>query len=229
MKSIVIYFSQTGNTEKVARAIQTGITQVTAQCDLQEIRDTNPLRLKDYDLIGLGSPVFGGCPKNVLQFARHLRFVGGKHAFSFCTHGTMHEGFLPTLYPALADRGLTVIGSADWYGDCYLLHMPQPYPTAGIRMRSTSKRPRPSAERWPCAACASGLGKPTSYPRPPRPPLRPRRSLAIPGQAETLRVWSDHLAGCSSSTRRSASIRAAHCAWTTAPCTGWTSLLIRPS
>ena len=131
MKSIVIYFSQTGNTEKVARAIQAGITQVTAECDLQEIRDTNPLRLKDYDLIGLGSPVFGGCPKNVLQFARHLRFVGGKHAFSFCTHGTMHEGFLPTLYPALADRGLTVIGSADWYADCYLLHMPQPYPTAG--------------------------------------------------------------------------------------------------
>ena len=131
MKSIVIYFSQTGNTEKVARAIQAGITQATGQCDLQEIRDTNPLRLKDYDLIGLGAPVFGGCPKNVLQFVRRLRFVGGKHAFSFCTHGTMHGTFLPTLYPALADRGLSVIGSADWYGDCYLLHMPQPYPTAG--------------------------------------------------------------------------------------------------
>jgi ferredoxin len=43
----------------------------------------------------------------------------------------MHATFLPTLYPALADRGLTVIGSGDWYGDCYLLHMPQPYPTAG--------------------------------------------------------------------------------------------------
>jgi ferredoxin len=131
MKSIVIYFSQTGNTEKVARAIHAGITQVSGQCDLQEIADVNPLRLKDYDLIGLGSPVFGGCPKNVLLFARHLRFVGGKHAFSFCTHGTMCEGFLPALYPALADRGLTVIGSGDWYGNCYLLHMPQPYPTAG--------------------------------------------------------------------------------------------------
>jgi NAD-dependent dihydropyrimidine dehydrogenase PreA subunit len=131
MKSIVIYFSQTGNTEKVARAIQTGIAQMTGQCDLQEIRDTNPLRLKDYDLIGFGAPVFGGCPKNVLQFVRHLRFVGGKHAFGFCTHGTVPEIFLPSLYPALTDRGLTVIGSAGWYGDCYLLHMPQPYPTAG--------------------------------------------------------------------------------------------------
>jgi ferredoxin len=57
--------------------------------------------------------------------------VGGKHAFTFCTHGTSYADFYPTLYPALANRGLTVIGTGDWYGDCYLLHMPQPYPTAG--------------------------------------------------------------------------------------------------
>jgi flavodoxin/ferredoxin len=131
MKSIVIYFSQTGNTELVAGAIQAGISEVTGQCDLTEIRDADPLRLKDYDLIGIGAPVIGGCPKNVLQFVRHMRFVGGKHAFTFCTHGRAYEGFYPTLYPALADRGLTVIGSADWYGNCYLLHMQQPYITAG--------------------------------------------------------------------------------------------------
>src|ERR1039457_4107196 len=131
MKSIVIYFSQTGNTEKAARATQAGIAQATGQCDLQEMRDTDPLRLKGYDLIGFGAPVIGGCPKNVLQFVRRLRFVGGKHAFSFCTHGTSYDQFYPLLFPALAGRGLSVIGSADWYGNCYLLHMPQPYPTAG--------------------------------------------------------------------------------------------------
>ena len=102
MKSIVIYFSQTGNTEMVAGAIQAGISQVIGQCDLAEIRDTDPLRLKDYDLIGIGAPVIGGCPKNVLQFVRHMRFVGGKHAFTFCTHGTATRPSCPTLYPALA-------------------------------------------------------------------------------------------------------------------------------
>jgi len=131
MKSIVIYFSQTGNTEKVARAIQAGIAQETGHCDLQEIRDANAFRLKDYDLIGFGAPVFAGCPRNVLQCVRRMRFVGGKHAFGFCTHGTMPDNFWPDLYPALVGPGLTVIGSADWYGNCYLLHMPQPYPTAG--------------------------------------------------------------------------------------------------
>jgi flavodoxin/NAD-dependent dihydropyrimidine dehydrogenase PreA subunit len=131
MKSIVIYFSQTGNTEEVARSIQAGITQATGHCDLKEIREAHPLSLGGYDLIGVGSPVIGQCPENVLEFFRRLQFVGGKHAFTFCTHGTGHRRFYPSLYPVLAERGLTVIGSGDWYGDCYLLHMPQPYPTAG--------------------------------------------------------------------------------------------------
>jgi menaquinone-dependent protoporphyrinogen IX oxidase len=68
MKSIVIHLSQTGNTEKVARSVRTGIGRVGGQCDLQEIRDADPLRMRSYDVIGLGSPVIGGCSKNVLQF-----------------------------------------------------------------------------------------------------------------------------------------------------------------
>ena len=131
MKSIIIYFSQTGNTEKTAQSIRTGISQVTGHCDLQEIREANPLRLKDYDLIGFGAPVIGQCPDNVLEFVRRMKFVGGKQAFVFCTHGTNHKRFLPSVYPELVALGLTVIGSANWYADCFLLHMPQPYPTAG--------------------------------------------------------------------------------------------------
>ena len=131
LKSIIIYFSQTGNTQKIAQAIQAGIAQTTGQCDLAKIREANPLELKDYDLIGIGSPVFGQCPDNVLEFARRIKFVGGKHALTFCTHGTSPKRFHPFLYPVLRDRGLVVIGNADWYGDCFLLHMPQPYPTLG--------------------------------------------------------------------------------------------------
>jgi flavodoxin/ferredoxin len=131
VKSVVIYFSQTGNTEKIGNAIAAGIEQVTGQCDTFEIREIGPLELKEYDLIGLGSPVMGAAPANVIEFAGKMRFVGGKHCFTFCTHGTSYKGFHPVLYPVLAGRGLVVTGSADWYGDCHLLHMPQPYPTAG--------------------------------------------------------------------------------------------------
>jgi ferredoxin len=131
VKSTVIYFSQTGNTEKIGRAIAAGIEQATGQCDVFEIRQVDPLGLSEYDLIGLGSPVMGAAPENVLAFAGKMRFVGGKHCFTFCTHGTSFRLFHPSLYPVLKSRGLVVIGSADWYADCHLLHMPQPYPTAG--------------------------------------------------------------------------------------------------
>ena len=178
VKSIVIYFSQTGNTEKVARAIQAGISQTTGQCDLQEMRDANPLRLKDYDLIGLGSPVIGQCPKNVLQFVRHLRFVGGKHAFSFCTHGTSAQGLLPPSFPGARGPGShrhrlgRLVRATATSCTCR-----SPTRRRGIPTPSTSRealRRGLRTERWPCAACASGPGRPISYPRPLRPLLRPR-------------------------------------------------------
>ena len=84
MKCVVIYFSQTGNTEKIARAIQTGVKQIADHCDILPIKEANPRRLYEYDLIGLGSPVHGGVPGNITAFINNIRFVGGKHAFSFC-------------------------------------------------------------------------------------------------------------------------------------------------
>jgi flavodoxin/ferredoxin len=133
MKCIVIYFSQTGNTEKVARVIQAGVKQSAGHCDIARIEDVNPRRLYEYDLIGLGSAVFGGQLGSVGVFLSNMRFVGGKHAFLFCTHGSFSAGgdFFPDAYKRMKRRGLIVVGMGDWYGDCYLLHMPQPYPTAG--------------------------------------------------------------------------------------------------
>jgi flavodoxin/ferredoxin len=131
MKSIIIYFSQTGNTEKIAKAIQTGIKQTIGRCDIAKIKDANPRRLFEYDLIGLGSPVFGTEPGNVRAFINNMRFVGGKHIFVFCTHGGVPIYFFPSIIPVLKKRGVVVIGTQDWYGDCSELHHIYPYPTAG--------------------------------------------------------------------------------------------------
>jgi hypothetical protein len=89
VKCIIIYFSQTGNTEKIAKAIQTGLKSITGHCDILTLKEANPKRLYDYDLIGLGSLVIIKEPPNVSAFINSLRFVGGRHAFSFCTHGAM--------------------------------------------------------------------------------------------------------------------------------------------
>jgi flavodoxin/Fe-S-cluster-containing hydrogenase component 2 len=131
MKCVIVYFTQTGNTEKVAYAVQKGVEKASCQCDLIKIKDANPRRLYEYDLIGLGMPVFGVEPGNMAAFIRDMRFVGGKHAFAFCTHGTLPDLIFGSLVPKMKSRGLVVIGTRDWYGSCYLSHCPKPYPTDG--------------------------------------------------------------------------------------------------
>jgi flavodoxin/NAD-dependent dihydropyrimidine dehydrogenase PreA subunit len=129
MKCAIIYFTQTGNTEKIALAIQKGIQQAAGHCDIFKIKDANPKRLYQYDLIGIGAPVFN--VENVWAFISDMRFVGGKHVFAFCTHGGAPEFFFPKMIPKLKKRGLVVIGMRDWYANCYCLHHVEPYPTAG--------------------------------------------------------------------------------------------------
>jgi flavodoxin/ferredoxin len=186
MKSIVIYFSQTGNTEKVACAIQAGIKQVSGHCDIAKIKDVNPKQLYDYDLIGMGSAVFGGQLGSLAILLNDLRFVGGKHAFFFCTHGSAAHGFdfFPNAYKRAKKSGLVMIGTGDWYGDCYLLHMPQPYPTAGhpdeIDLKEAEDFGREMVMRsWRITAGETGL----IPPEPPMPPpLRPREESNETGE-----------------------------------------------
>ncbi len=131
MKCVIVYFSQTGNTEKIAKAIQAGIKKTAGNCDIIKMQDANPRRLYEYDLIGFGSPVIGLVPANVNMFINDMHFLGGKHAFAFCTHGTHPELYFPDIVRKLNRRGLVVIGMGDWYGSVYISAMPQPYPTNG--------------------------------------------------------------------------------------------------
>ena len=132
MKCIVIYFSQTGNTEQIAKAVHTGVQKTAGNCDLVKIKEANSRRLQKYDLIGIGTPVFGYEEAlNVRAFIKDMRFVGGKHAFAFATHGTHGEYFPSSIAPKLRRRGLIVIGVRHWYGNTYIPGAPDPYPTAG--------------------------------------------------------------------------------------------------
>jgi flavodoxin/ferredoxin len=130
MRCLVIFFSQSGNTERIARAITEGVEEAAGHCDIIPLRDANPRRLHEYDLLGVGAPVWGIEPPNVTRFLKNMRFVGGKHAFAFCTHGGVGDPFFPSVIPGLKERGLVVIGARDWPGDCTLYHHCQPYPTA---------------------------------------------------------------------------------------------------
>jgi menaquinone-dependent protoporphyrinogen IX oxidase len=57
MKSLIVYFSLTGNTRKMADAIYKGICEMGEKCDIRTLKKVNMQRLPGYDLIGISSPV----------------------------------------------------------------------------------------------------------------------------------------------------------------------------
>ncbi len=132
MRSLIIYYSQTGNTKKITRAIHNGISSQLERCDIVPVKEANPEDLNKYDLIGLGSPVWCGAETpNIRRFIESLRQQKGKHIFSFNTHGVMPEQYFPYVVRRLKGKGFTVIGMRDWYGDARFQLAPSPYYTDG--------------------------------------------------------------------------------------------------
>ena len=88
MKAVVIYYSQTGNKKQIAEAICFGASSV-CETDLVYISKINYQTLKDYDVIGIGTPVW--CerePVNVRKLIENITDIEGKYSFVFCTHTT---------------------------------------------------------------------------------------------------------------------------------------------
>ena len=150
MKSIVIYFSQTGNTGKVARAIHKGMSQLLEQCDIAPLKEVNPQDVNKYDLIGLGSPIHTGQtePPNVRRFINNIPYSEGKHAFAFNTHGTLPKGYFPRVVRLLNERGLTVIGTRDWYASVIFNAFLTPIIPTGILAKLTCRRQRTLVRKW---------------------------------------------------------------------------------
>ena len=72
MNSLVVYFSITGNTKKIAQAIHTGMKKASQpgdKVDIARLRDVDSPDLANYDLIGLGGPLMWiKEPPNVTDF-----------------------------------------------------------------------------------------------------------------------------------------------------------------
>jgi flavodoxin len=89
MKALIAYYSDTGNTEKVARAISDAIDFDKEVRKISEVTDW-----KGYDIIFLGFPVHAHSvpEKAALRFDQIPE--GQKIAF-FSTHGSLRDGILP--------------------------------------------------------------------------------------------------------------------------------------
>jgi flavodoxin I len=90
MKVLVTYFTQTGNTEKVARAIYQGIGAKKEMLPLKRVNNADK-----YDIIFCGFPVHAhSVPLPVQNFIKSIP-PGTKLAL-FITHGSLRGGELAT-------------------------------------------------------------------------------------------------------------------------------------
>lgn len=133
MKTAIVYYSQTGNTKKIASAIIEGMHKEFETVDLIPVinlKDSDIL--KTYDIIGIGCPVW--CMKEpgiIGKLLEELKDVAGKQSFLFCTHATLTGGFFSRLIPLLEEKGLQVLGWEDWFGGKVNPTVEGPYYTDG--------------------------------------------------------------------------------------------------
>lgn len=59
-KAIVIYYSQTGNTKKMAGAVIEGLKKEGLEAVIKDVKDTEASELLKYDAIIIGSPTYYG-------------------------------------------------------------------------------------------------------------------------------------------------------------------------
>jgi flavodoxin len=81
MKPIVLYFSRTGNTKRMAEAISE-----STKAPAFDISSSEPAVVENYDVLILGTPVEGFRPaQETTAFVERLPKAEGKKAILFCT------------------------------------------------------------------------------------------------------------------------------------------------
>ena len=106
-KALIIYFSSTGNTRKVALAIKKGLEEKGMEVTVRKVSEAADVKLFDYDLVCFGSPVLHSfLPPPVARYIEinekkyrkdrdvHLGApkMINKNALVFCTYSGPHCG-----------------------------------------------------------------------------------------------------------------------------------------
>ena len=117
MKIMVCYFSNTGNTEKVAQSIAEGLN--LENVELVKIEDADPSSLKNYDLVVLGSGIYAGkLHKKMTEFMKEVTEYPPKFAF-FNTHqsDTSYQRAFKRIKGKIEENNSKVIGEFDCIGE----------------------------------------------------------------------------------------------------------------
>jgi NAD(P)H dehydrogenase (quinone) len=124
--AIVIYYSRTGNTEKLAKEVVEGLKSKGIDTTLKKVEDTSADELLNYDGIIIGSPTYYGTmaweiKKLLDESVRYHGSLDGKIGAAFSTSANIAGGNETTILDilnAMLIHGMIVQGnpSGDHYG-----------------------------------------------------------------------------------------------------------------
>lgn len=122
MKVLVTYFSQTGNTEKIAKAI----CEVAAQdneAELKKLEEVSAADIAGYDFVFVGSPLHAAnLSTPVKEFLGAMQAGSGQKLAGFITHfapaypGQAMDGFTEPITTACQEKGIEYKGCFDCQG-----------------------------------------------------------------------------------------------------------------
>lgn len=120
MRILVGYYSRSGNTKKMAKAIANGVTAEGVECDVKDVSDIEVDELLHYEGLIFGSPTYYGLMAAELKklfddSVKHHGKLTGKVGGAFTSSGMMGGGGETTIFSifeALLIHGMIIIGDA---------------------------------------------------------------------------------------------------------------------
>ncbi len=88
MKILITYYSNTGNTETIAKSMKEGLEGHDTELLKLKEKDNDPSILKNYDIVFLGSGIYGGkIKKPAIDLIKMAETLPPKFVL-FCTHAS---------------------------------------------------------------------------------------------------------------------------------------------
>ncbi len=120
MDITLVYFSQTGNTRKVAGAMADAFGDLGHSVRTVSLKKATPEDAINSDLFGVGCPCFTGqAPTPIKDFLRALPQMNSRRAFVFATSGGAPGKVLYDLTRLLRHKGADVVGGILIRGECF--------------------------------------------------------------------------------------------------------------
>ena len=122
MKVLVTYFSQSGNTEKIAKGIWEEASQAH-EADIKKLEDVTAESVSGYDFIFIGSPLHSAnLAVQVKEFLTDIQAGSGPKMAAFITHfapaypNQDMDGFTAPIKAACKEKGIEYTGCFDCQG-----------------------------------------------------------------------------------------------------------------